>query len=221
MRDLGAAELGKQNEAMWFKGVVALAGLQQEWLGHTAELTAMGLPTRSLTKLAELTHDWSDDDEMVARMPPELQARWEATAPALEEDCLRLDGIGPGSSILHGDFHPWNVTFGADVTRTFDWTDACVSHPFLDLATYVFRTKQTDIRRQLMDSYLARWHQHLPDAELAEAGRLALIVGALNQVQTYRTLIPTLMTGDVLHDADIDWVKRALTRRELGLDSPT
>jgi hypothetical protein len=72
-----------------------------------------------------------------------------------------------------------------------------------------------------MDSYLARWHEHLPDADLAEAGRLALVVGALSQVQTYRTLRPTLMAGDVLYGADVDWVKRALIRRTQGLDSPT
>jgi hypothetical protein len=221
MRDLGAAELGDQDEALWFEGVVALAGLQQEWLGRTAELTALGLPTRSLATLAEVVRSWSEDDEMLARMSAELRARWDAAAPALEEDCLRLDRIGPGSSILHGDFHPWNVTFGAGRTRIFDWTDACASHPFVDLATYVYRAKQPDVRRQLMGSYLARWNEHLPDADLAEAGRLALVVGALDQVQTYRTLRPTLMAGDVMYGADVDWVKRALTRRERGLDSPT
>jgi hypothetical protein len=220
MRDLGAAELGDQDEELWFEGVVALAGLQQDWLGRTAELAALGLPTRSLTTLADEVRSWSEDDEMRARMPPELRARWDAAAPALEDDCVRLEGIGPGSSILHGDFHPWNVTFGAGRTRIFDWTDACTSHPFVDLATYVHRAKQPAVRHQMMHSYLARWHEHLPDADLAEAGRLALVVGALNQVQTYRTLRPTLMAADVLSGADVDWVARALTRQERGLDSP-
>lgn len=221
MRDLGAAELGDQDEALWFEGVGALAGLQQAWLGRTAELTALGLPTRSLAMLAEEVRSWSGDDEMLGRMPTELRARWQVAASALEEDCLRLDRIGPGESILHGDFHPWNVTFGAGRSRIFDWSDACVSHPFLDLATYVYRAKRHDVRRQLMDSYLARWRRHLPGTELAEAGRLALVVGALNQVQTYRTLRPTLMAGDVMSGADVDWIARALDRRERGLDSPT
>ena len=221
MRDLGAVELGHQDEALWFEGVVALAGLQRECLGRTAEMTSLGLPTRSLAKLAELARAWSDDDAFLARMPDELRTRWQAAVPALLEDCQRLDEIGPGSSVLHGDFHPWNVAFDSGRTRIFDWTDACVSHPFIDLATYVFRTKDRGVRRQLMDSYLASWQGLLPERELAEAGRLALVVGALNQVQTYRMLIPTLMSGDVMANADVSWVERTLARRELGLGAPS
>src|SRR5205085_6593299 len=137
--------LGDQDEAVWFHGVVALAELIQTWLGRAAELTALGLPRRPLAELAESVRSCSEDDALLARMPDGLRARWGAGAAALEEDCLRLDALGPGTSILHGDFHPWNVTFGAGRTRIFDWTDASTSHPFADLATYVFRARRPEV----------------------------------------------------------------------------
>ncbi len=157
-------------------------------------------------------------------MPPDLRERWLATAPTLVESCRRLDEIGPGPTLVHGDFHPWNVAFGpGGTTRVFDWTDAAVSHPFVDLATYVFRTQDVAVRRRLVDAYVDAWSTEGSEASLREAAALGLVVGALYQVQTYRALLPTLMgngADDGLAGADLDWINRSLTRHEQGLESP-
>jgi hypothetical protein len=61
------------------------------------------------------------------------------------------------------------------------------------------------------------------EASLREAAALGLVVGALYQVQTYRALLPTLIgngADDGLAGADLDWIKRSLTRHEQGLNSP-
>ena len=157
MRDLGAAELGDQDESLWHEGVVAHAGIQQSWLGRTDELVALGLPVRSLTDLAAQVEAMTDDTVLMGRMSPDLRERWLATAPTLVESCRRLNEIGPGPTLVHGDFHPWNVVFGPGTTRVFDWTDAAVSHPFVDLATYVFRTRDVSVRRRLVDAYVGAW----------------------------------------------------------------
>ena len=156
-------------------------------------------------------------------MPAELRERWLATSPALVESCLRLDAIGPGPSLVHGDFHPWNVVYGSGSTRVFDWSDAVVSHPFIDLATYVFRTEDISVRRGLVDAYVDAWSTGGSDESLREAAALGLVVGALYQVQSYRALLPALMRNgadDDLADGDLDWINRTLTRHEQGLESP-
>ena len=38
MRDLGAGELGEQDESLWHEGVVVHAGIQRSWWGRTDEL---------------------------------------------------------------------------------------------------------------------------------------------------------------------------------------
>lgn len=224
MRDLGAPELGDQDESLWHEGVVAHAGIQRSWLGRTDELVDVGLPVRPLADLAAQVEAMAEDPLLMGRASPDLRERWLATAPALVESCRRLDEIGPGPTLVHGDFHPWNVVFGAGAARIFDWTDAAVSHPFIDLATYVFRTPDVDVRRQLVDRYVRAWSPEGSEETLQEAAALGLVVGALYQVQTYRALLPTLMGGgadDDMVGADLGWMKRSLTRHHQGLESPT
>ncbi|HEY2296486.1 MAG TPA: aminoglycoside phosphotransferase family protein [Jatrophihabitans sp.] len=224
MRDLGAPELGEQEESLWYQGIVTHAGLQRSMLSRTDELVRLGLPVRSLAGLAEWVEEMSEDTALLERMPAELRERWLATSPTLVESCLRLDAIGPGPSLVHGDFHPWNVVHGPGTTRVFDWSDAAVSYPFVDLATYVFRTRDISVRRDLVDAYVAAWSTGGSDESLREAAALGLVVGALYQVQSYRALLPTLVgngADDDLADADLDWINRSLTRHEQGVDSPT
>jgi aminoglycoside/choline kinase family phosphotransferase len=224
MRDLGAPELGDQDESAWHEGVEALATVQRSWLRRTDELVALGLPVRSLTDLAAQVEAMTADSELMGPASPDLRARWRASAPALAESCRRLDQLGPGPTLVHGDFHPWNVVSANGTTRVFDWTDAGVSHPFVDLATYVFRTEDVAVRRRLLDSYLRAWSTEGSEKALREAASLALVVGALYQVQTYRALLPTLMGGgafDEMAGAERDWMRRALTRHRSGLESPT
>jgi hypothetical protein len=224
LRDLGAPELGEQEESLWCQGIVAHAGIQRSMLGRTGELVGLGLPVRPLVGLAAWVEEMSEDAALLERMPSELRERWLATSPTLVESCLRLDAIGPGPSLVHGDFHPWNVVYGEGATRVFDWSDAAVSHPFVDLATYVFRTPDISARRGLVDAYVAAWSAGGSDESLREAAATGLVVGALYQVQTYRALLPTLMgngADDDLADADLDWINRSLTRHEHGLESPT
>lgn len=223
MRDLGAGELGDQDESLWFEGVVAHAGIQRLWLGRSEELVALGLPIRSLTDLATQVGAMTQDTALLGRMPPDLREQWLAAEPMLVESCRRLDEIGPGPTLVHGDFHPWNVAFGSATTRVFDWTDAAVSHPFVDLATYVFRSQDVTVRRRLVNAYVDAWSMVGSGASLREAAALGLVVGALYQVQTYRALLPTLMgngADDGLAGADLDWIKRTLSRHEQGLNSP-
>jgi hypothetical protein len=224
MRDLGAPELGEQAESLWGQGLVTQAGIQRSMLSRTGELVRLGVPVRSLVSLAAMVEQMSADTGLLERMPAELRKRWQATSPALVESCRRLDALGPGPSLVHGDFHPWNVVHGPGTTRVFDWSDAAVAHPFVDLATYVFRTEDVSVRHDLVDAYVAAWSAGGVDEPWREAAALALVVGTLYQVQTYRALLPTLMRNgadDDLADADLDWINRTLTRHEHGLASPT
>lgn len=223
MRDLGAAELGHQDESLWHEGVAALAGVQQRWLGRTAELLELGLPDRSLADLAVRVEEMTEDDVLLGRLSADLRERWVAAAPALIESCRRLDELGPGPTLVHGDFHPWNIAFGPDATRVFDWTDAAVSHPFVDLATYVFRTKDRSVRERMVEACVRAWSELGEERTLREAAALGLVVGAVYQVQTYRLLLPTLVgygADDGLSSSDAGWVRRSLTRHADGLGSP-
>ena len=84
------------------------------------------------------------------------------------------------------------------------------------------RSDNVETRASMLDRYLAHWSAFLSTEDLKEAGRLALVVGALYQVRTYSQLLPTVMPDDLgrLRDGDIGWLKRALLRLNQGLDGP-
>jgi hypothetical protein len=219
MRDLDAPLLGDQPESTWALGLDALAGLQQMWLGRSDELLAAGAEPRPLSQLADWVQGTALDAGLMGRFAPEVHDAWLAAAPAMADACLTLDRTGPGPSLVHGDFHPWNVAAGHAGTRIFDWTDAAVGHPFLDLVTYIMRTSDPARRRQLLQRYLALWSRHLSSHDLQAAGQLALVVGPLYQAYNYWQLIPTVMPDDLaqLRDGDVQWLRRALDRLDHGI----
>ena len=222
MRDLAAPELGDQPESTWVLGLDALAGLQQLWVGRTDDLFAAGAESRPLCQLAEWVDSTVQNAELMDRLGPDMRGDWLESARAMVDACTTLDRIGPGASLTHGDFHPWNVVAGQNGTRIFDWTDAAVAHPFLDLVTYVMRTDDVALRRRLLQRYLQLWSDYFPPDDLQAAGRLALVVGALYQAYTYTQLIPTVMPDDLadLRDGDIRWLRRALDRLRHGIGGP-
>jgi len=219
MRDLDGPLLGDQPGSMWELGLDALAGLQQEWLGRTGELLAAGAELRPLRQLADWVNRTAQDADLMSRFADEEREAWLASVPAMVAACASLDRIGPGPTLTHGDFHPWNVVAGQDGARICDWTDAVVAHPFLDLVTYIMRTDDLALRRHLLQRYLGLWSRYMSSDDLTAAGRLALVAGALYQAWSYWQLIPTLMPDDVaeLRDGDVRWLQRALNRLDHGV----
>ena len=219
MRDLDAPLLGDQPESTWGLGLDALAHLQQEWLGCTDNLLAAGAELRPLRQLADWVNATALDADVVNRLAPQVRGAWLASVPAMVDACTSLDRIGPGTSLTHGDFHPWNVVAGQDGTRIFDWSDAAAAHPFLDLVTYITRTDDLALRRYLLQRYLELWSRYLSPDDLRAAGQLALVAGALYQAHTYSQLIPTVMPDDLadLRDGDVQWLQRALDLLDHGI----
>jgi len=219
MRDLDAPELGDQPESTWELGLDALAGLQQVWLDRTDDLLAAGAELRPLGQLADWVKGTVRNADLMDRLAPEMHDHWLESVPAMVDACTTLDRIGPGASLTHGDFHPWNVVAGRNGTRIFDWSDAAVAHPFLDLVTYVMRTDDLALRRDLLKRYLGLWSDYLSSDDLHTAGELALVAGALYQAYTYSQLIPTVMPDDLsdLRDGDVQWLRRALDRLDHGI----
>jgi aminoglycoside phosphotransferase (APT) family kinase protein len=116
--------------------------------------------------------------------------------PELASACNRLDEIGPDPTLVHGDLHPWNVAVGAGGPIVYDWSDAAVGHPFIDLPVFVRRAEDPAVRRTLRSAYLARWSDVLSPAALEEAGDLALVVGSVYQAQSYVAILESLDPED-------------------------
>jgi aminoglycoside phosphotransferase (APT) family kinase protein len=121
------------------------------------------------------------------------------------------------ASLVHGDLHLANVTEGPRGPLIYDWTDACVAHPFLDLATIRRGTGEVDVaeeelRARLRVAYLPAWSSFEAPERLAGAWELAIPVGALHQAISYRSLVASLQPPIDLHVAESSawWLRQVL-----------
>jgi hypothetical protein len=167
----------------------AHARLQVEAAAHVDRLLAAGCHDRRLDRLAAEAEAWLPALAATGRLPcidaatwlsEDEQAALRAAVPRLLAHCDQLAGYAVPPSIVHGDLHLGNVARGPDGYLLFDWTDACVAHPFLDLPSIRRGTAfaedegETELRERLRAAYIPEWASFESPARLgagAAAGR--------------------------------------------------
>ena len=98
-------------------------------------------------------HPLLHDPVATARFTADETIELRRLEPALEQLCRRLDALGPPATLVHGDLHMLNVARLNGELVYFDWTDACISHPFLDLISLQWEPDETS-RAVLLNAYL-------------------------------------------------------------------
>ncbi len=219
MDDHGQVHLGDAEQERWVLGLEAHATIQQAWTARTGDLTRAGAAIRPISELADALPRFADRDSLASQLSAADRRAWGSAMPGFVAACRRLDELGPAQTLVHGDFHPWNVADEPAGPRVFDWTDAAVSHPFTDLAVYVTRARDVALRRAMRDSYLARWAGLLEPDPLAEAGELSIVVGTLYQVDSYLRILESLAPDDLwdLATAAGSWARAAVEALRDGI----
>lgn len=166
------------------------------------ELLAIGCIDRRLAKLAEQIDLLLHDAEIMAYVEPDKQQQLLSAAPRLTALCRQLDQYHVPATLVHGDMHMSNVArrsnadFGSETGVAseieqyifFDWTDACLAHPFLDMID-ILHERDVTIQTQLRDSYLAMWTAYESPERLLEMWQIAAPLCALHQAVSYRAIM--------------------------------
>ena len=132
--------------------------------------------------------------------------------------CARLADFGVPHTLVHGDLGG-NILIRTDGYTFFDWTDACVSHPFFEMATisgaYFDESAlkdNPDADDRLRNAYLEPWTKYEPMERLIEEFDAARPLGALHQAMTYMWILTNIspdarpeLEGGLLH-----WVRYLL-----------
>jgi aminoglycoside phosphotransferase (APT) family kinase protein len=117
--------------------------------------------------------------------------RLRAFGPQLQTACAELAGYAVPPTLVHGDIHLGNVARSAGSYVFFDWTDACVAHPFFDTIS-IFGAEDPNVQVRLRTSYLGVWAAYEPIERLLEAWELAKPLCALHQAVSYQHIVATL-----------------------------
>ena len=190
--------------------LTAFARMQREAAPRRDELLALGVLDRRaewlaseieslLSAPADLGLDVAEAEQLAER------------APWFRDACERLAaGVVP-DSLVHGDLHLANVAVPNGQFVFFDWTDACITHPFLDLLI-VFFEDDRDVQRTLRDAYLGVWAELAPLHDLLELSELAEPLACLNQAISYRSIMANVERGTAPELASMPayWLRKAL-----------
>jgi len=167
------------------------AGLQRRTADVTAELMADGCLDRRLEVLESQIDPLVSDPEAVARLTADEVAELRRLAPAMKDFCRRLDRLGVPATLVHGDLHAGNMARLDGAMVYFDWTDACIAHPFIDLHSLQWE-KEESIRSALLSAYLESWEGVESADRMLEAVSLARVVTPLHHAVSYQHIVAGL-----------------------------
>lgn len=185
----------------WRRVLALLAGVQQEMLPRAADLLALGLPDRQPSALPGLLADLlARPDRLLVGRPDALTAEdmthLQAVAARVAELAAELAALGPRDTYVHDDLHEdhifahaepdgaWRYTF-------FDYGDACLAHPFMQLVArprFVpgrFGSEGDKALFSLHEGYLHHWGDYASLPALRRALSIALALGGIMRAVTW------------------------------------
>jgi aminoglycoside/choline kinase family phosphotransferase len=190
----------------------ALAQLQAACVARADDLRAAGCPDRTLDTLPAQLRELLDHPDIAGALPAAERDRLNAFGASLPSRIQSLRECGLPETLLHGDFHWGNVSASTRDTPAritiFDWTDACIGHPFFDLAT--FFPDDADRRAAITPTYFNVWHAAYPAARVDEAATLAEPLAALHHAVSYRRILDAVPPDArwEVDDGAGEWLRR-------------
>jgi aminoglycoside phosphotransferase (APT) family kinase protein len=142
----------------------------------------------------------------------DLGERLRAAVPRLQELCAEMAGAPIQSTLVHGDLHAGNLMRVADRFVVFDWSDACIADPFVDVLMFLTRMPEgAELRATCRERYLDAW-PGLTRAEVARYVEMAEPLAAMHHAVTYRDIHDAFGPDDwwLFEGALPRWIEHAL-----------
>lgn len=211
--DLGPALARETDVSLWVDALRGHARLQRSFGDQADRLLSFSCVDRRLAVLDRELDRLFGPNAATERLEPAERAKLPRRADQLREAITELAAIGVPETLLHGDLHPRNLAVRDGLVLAFDWTDAAVSHPFLDLVTFVEKRSPISTDPRLKDAYLAEWEAYASPASLRRALELAEELGALHQTMTSLHLMDHLAEpgSDAMIRGALWWLRSLLS----------
>jgi hypothetical protein len=194
LEDFGDALVGEMEVEHWDGALDTMLTLQRASLPILDALLGSGCIDRRPMVLAKQIAHFAEGrlEELSNHTIDDLRA----AVPRLQELCFDVAESKIPNTLVHGDFHAENVVIKDGRHLIFDWTDACIAHPFVDLATFFHNfgpaSTDTDLRHRMRDKYLLGWSDLIPLDEAVRLFERAEPLTAMHHAITYRRILDAL-----------------------------
>jgi hypothetical protein len=211
--DLGPPLTAEADVEVWIAAMRGHARLQRSYAESPERLLEMGCVDRPLTVLAAEIDRLFGPNTITDRLDQAERDRLPGHADRLREAINELADIGVPETLLHGDLHPRNLAVRDGRVLAFDWTDAALAHPFLDLVTFIEKRSEISLDPRLTDAYLAEWEEFASPSDLRKALVLAEQLGSMYQLMSYLHLLEYLSGPSreaMIEGGGVGWIRRLL-----------
>jgi hypothetical protein len=174
-----------------------LVGIQRTTIARVDELVSMGVPDRRFDPLL------ASIDDVVNRRAPRSGVLREFVQSAPER-LERIAECGLPDVLVHGDAHPGNARIGAGTSAGiwFDWGDATVGHPLLDLG--VLDRPGVVRGDELATHWLDAWQRVVPGSDPRRAFELVRPFTPLVGAVVYQGFLDRIERSErIYHEADV------------------
>lgn len=164
-----------------------MATIQLEMSDHLDELVTAVTPDRRLAPTLDALQRVVEDSLELDQLDGAERRTAVAMVPWLSDQIAALADAGLPYSLGHGDLHLGNVTPVGDRLVIFDWTDAAITFPVLDVALLA-RSAGEEMAPTVLAAYAAVWREAHSEAEINAALALAPLVNAAYQAVSYEAI---------------------------------
>ena len=190
MEDLRPLLKGGISPSELVQAMEIFAQLQINMAGEIDFILDLGCPDRRLSILEPQIEPFIEDPIILSYLGTETINAFIAQLPRLKSLCRELAEFGLPDTLVHGDLFWGNMVVQGNTVLYFDWTDACLGHPFLDIKDVLFEEENLLIR--LRESYLKPWKRFADPSELRKAWSIACPLSALHQCIRFQYTISNL-----------------------------
>lgn len=186
--DLGPLLESSADVEVWAAALQDHARLQLAYADKHERLFEAGCVDRRLARLDAEVDRLLGANGLTEHLSTEDHQAIQARAGHIREVIAELAAIGIPETLLHSDLHPRNIAVQQGRAVAFDWTDAALGHPFLDLATFFEDRSPISgdpvLAKRLKRVYLDEWAGYASAEELERALGLATELAVVHQAQT-------------------------------------
>lgn len=195
----------------------AIVRVQHATIGRSAAILALGCPDRrpvtalaammALAKRADLL-DRGQADKLASRLP------------VLKALVSRVMTLRIPATLVHGDVNGDNSQWTDTGWMHIDWTDACLAHPFVELAQPLLDASDEQ-RCTIETAFCAAWAGLAPPEHIQSALAAAPAIGAAHQAGTYLSIINDVGPADDHPEMLRLWTGRLIAALSQSLTSNT